>query len=54
MTLLENNATQKTKKRWITLCDWPGSLVSAYEAGILTGEAELLGRAIKAMNLAAS
>jgi hypothetical protein len=51
MAVLVNNATQKTKKRWITLCDWPGSLIAAYDAGILTGEAEMLGRAIKGMRV---
>jgi len=50
MTTLVNNATQKTKRRWVTLTEWPGSLVQAYDAGILYGEAELLGKAMKAMS----
>ena len=49
MTTLVNNATQKTRRRWITLTEWPASLVQAYDAGILTGEAEVLARGIKAM-----
>ena len=49
MTTLVNNATQNTKRRWITLTEWPMSLIEAYDAGVLTGEAELTARAIKAM-----
>ena len=51
MTTLSNHAPQKTKQRWITLTEWPKSLIQAYDAGILTGEAELIARAIKAMGL---
>ena len=47
--MLVNQTDQKSQRRWITLTEWPASLVSAWKASILTGEAELLGRAISAM-----
>lgn len=51
MALLFNGETVKTKRRWIRLTEWPQSLVSAYRAGILGGQAEELGRAMDAMNI---
>jgi hypothetical protein len=49
MTVLVNNAKQKTKRRWITLTEWPLSLIEAYDAGVLTGEAEMTAKALKSM-----
>ena len=50
MTVLKNNATQKARVRWITITEWPKSLIEAYNAGILTGEAEILAKGLKAMS----
>lgn len=48
--MLVNQAETKTGKRWITLTEWPGSLIQAYDAGILTGEAETLAKGLRAMS----
>jgi hypothetical protein len=50
MCSLVNNATQKTKRRFLTLTEWPQSLVQAYDAGILTGESETVAQGMKAMS----
>jgi hypothetical protein len=49
MTTLSNHAPQKTKQRWITLTEWPMSLLQAYDAGILGGEAAETAKAIHVM-----
>lgn len=49
MVTLVNQTDQKSKRRWITLTEWPSSLLGAYDAGILTGEAELLAKGLKAI-----
>ena len=51
LCLVTNHSRVKSKQRWIRLVDWPGSLVQAYRSGVLTGEAEWLGRAISAMGI---
>jgi len=51
MTTLCNHAPQKTKLRWIVLTVWPMSLLQAYDAGILGGEALETARALDAMGL---
>ena len=52
--VLVNQAETKTGKRWITLTEWPKSLVDAYDAGILTGEAEILAKGLKAIKVSQS
>src|SRR6266446_1346575 len=40
----------KAQRKYITLTGWPSSLLGAYAAGILSGESELVARAIQGMS----
>ena len=40
----------KAQRKYITLTEWPSSLLGAYAAGILSGESELVARAIQGMS----
>jgi hypothetical protein len=40
----------KSQRKYITLTEWPASLLGASMAGLLTGESELVARAIGAMS----
>lgn len=49
MALLVSQTDVKSRRKYITLTEWPESLLGAYDANILTGEAEMLAKCIKAM-----
>ena len=50
MCVLGAVTTVKAQRKFITLTVWPESLLGAARAGILTGEAALIARAISAMS----
>jgi len=50
MALLVSQTTVKAQRKYIRITEWPRSLVSALDAGLLTGEAETLAKGLKAMS----
>lgn len=50
MALLVSQTTVKAQRKYMRMTTWPQSLIEAYNAGILTGEAEILAKGLKAMS----
>jgi hypothetical protein len=50
MAVIGTVTSVKSQRKYITLTEWPASLLDALRADILVGEAEIVARAISAMS----
>jgi hypothetical protein len=50
MCVIGTVTSVKSLRKYITLTEWPESLLGAFRAGILSGESEVVARAIAAMS----